>query len=162
MAKIRKAEAQRAANFLHASLTILSFPDLHLPFVPFESLVAAVLPLIRHLGTDALFSFDPYETTQSFDHPDHNVAGLVAKHVGAAADVKHFLPSSPALNRRPELYLWTSDSSKATVAPTITSKIKEKRNKYLIDHYPSQFQAAKKGEWTEIFSGIAEGYVKVR
>lgn len=162
MAIIRQEEAAHAAEYLQATLTLLSFPDLQLPYVPIQELISAVLPIVRNTQTDALFSFDPYETTYMFDHPDHNVAGLVAKHVGAAADVTHFMPESSALSRRPELYLWTSDQNKATHQVSITEEMAERRDAFLIDHYPSQFQASKKNEWVEVFDAVKEGYIRVR
>lgn len=162
MAIIRRDEAVQAAEFLSASVTILSFPDLRLPFVPMEELVASVLPIIRTKSVDAVFSFDPYETTYLFDHPDHNIAGLVAKHVGAAADVRHFMPESEALAKRPELYLWTSDSNKATHVVSLDSERTARRNEYLIQHYPSQFQRENQADWEIIFDEISESYIKVR
>lgn len=162
MAIIRHEEALYAAEYLNATLTLLSFPDLQLPFVPIQDLIAAVLPIIRNMHADAVFSFDPYETTHKFDHPDHNVAGLVAKHVGAAADVKHFMPESTALGQRPELYLWTSDQNKVTHQAATTPQMAERREEFLVARYPSQFQESKKGEWIEVFDAIKEGYIKVR
>ncbi len=170
MAQIRRQEAVTAMSVLGASLTMLSFPDLQLPFIPFEELVKAVLPIIRNLNADAIFSFDPNETTPFFDHPDHNIAGKVAKFVGAAADVKHFMPESKAQAQRPELYLWTSKESQADRKLQLSKKLRNKRNIYLIENYPSQFSGENKGDWNGIFSAItkskskkhAERYVKVR
>jgi LmbE family N-acetylglucosaminyl deacetylase len=162
MAAIRRREAEAAAAFLRASLTILSFPDLHLPFVPIENLVRAVLPIIREVQSDALFAFHPHETTRNFDHPDHNVTGLVAKHVGAAADVKHFVPSSRAMRQRPELYLWTSVKNEQTLVMKKDAAVRERRNDYLIKHYPSQFQVDQKNEWVQIFDSLDEAYLRVR
>lgn len=162
MALIRRQEVESAARFLQASLTILSFPDLHLPFVPLETLVQTVLPIIREIKSDALFAFHPHETTKSFDHPDHNVTGLVAKHVGAAADVRHFMPESQALSQRPELYLWTSVKNEQTLVMEKGAEVKEKRNEYIIKHYSSQFQVEKKNEWVQIFDSLDEAYLRVR
>lgn len=169
MAQIREAEARSALQFLNASMTLLSFPDLQLPFVPFEELVAAVLPIIRELKTDALFSFHPYETTQEFDHPDHNVAGMVAKYVAASADVEHLLPEKPALEKRPELYLWTTDSRMANSTLQLKKKTRKNRNQYLEQQYPSQFSASNSNQWSDIFDKITrkkkkhtEQYYRVR
>ncbi len=170
MAIIRRREAEIALKVIGASMTMLSFPDLQLPFVPFEELVKAVLPIIRNLNANAIFSFDPDETTPFFDHPDHNIAGKVAKFVGAAADVKHFLPESKALTKRPELYLWSSDEKRANTKLELSKKIRKKRNQYLVENYPSQFSAQNEDEWSTIFSAITKGkkkkhgerYVRVR
>ncbi|MCC6711229.1 MAG: PIG-L family deacetylase [Candidatus Pacebacteria bacterium] len=162
MANIRKLEAQNAVKFLKASLTILSFPDLHLPFIPIEDLVKAVMPIIRRKKTDAIFSFDPYETTTKFDHPDHNIAGVVAKYVGAAADVKNFMPEHKVLKQRPELYLWSSKQKPKNIMVKQTKKLKEQRSQYLLTHYPSQFRKTEQKDWEKIFSKISENYEKVR
>lgn len=169
MAHIRQQEAVNAMCSIGASMTMLSFPDLHLPFVPFEELVRAVLPMIRSLKADALFSFDPNELTPFFDHPDHIVAGKVAQYVGTAADVKHFMSESVVLKKRPELYLWTSDEKRANTKVSLPKNIREKRNEYLIENYPSQFSVENQAEWQKIFTEItrkkrryAERYIKVR
>jgi|GEM_PF-1799186 len=170
MAIIRQNEAIRAMEFLGASLTILNFPDLHLAFIPLEILISAVLPIIRADNTDAIFSFDPNETTTSFDHPDHNVAGQVAKYVGAASDVKHFFPQTEALKQRPELYLWTSKSAPANRSLQLSPAARNNRNNYLTNFYPSQFQHIQKNTWVTIFDSIThatenkheERYIKVR
>lgn len=162
MAEIRKSEASKAAAFLKASLTILSFPDLHLPFIPIENLIKAVLPIIRAKKTDAIFSFHPHETTKSFDHPDHNVAGLVSKYVGAAADVKHFMPEVKSLKARPELYLWSSKKNQNHLVVHQSRKIKQQRNQYLIDNYPSQFKKIDQKKWQKIFDQLSETYERVR
>lgn len=169
MAQIRQQEAVNAMHAIGASMTMLSFPDLHLPFVPFQELVKAVLPTIRSLKADAIFSFDPNELTPFFDHPDHIVAGKVAQYVGAAADVKHFMPESVPLKKRPELYLWTSDEKRANTKVSLSKNIRKKRNEYLADNYPSQFSVENKAEWQRIFTAItrkkrrhSERYIKVR
>lgn len=162
MAEIRQIEAKNAADSLHASLVILSFPDLHLPFVPLEKLIASVLPIIRDNEIDALFSFDPYENTRSIDHPDHNVAGLVAKHVGAASDVKHFMPESKSMKNRPELYLWTSDLNEADYIFPASETVNSKRKKYMSKYYKSQFKPEKRNEWVTFFDNMSEAYIKVR
>ncbi len=162
MAIIRNIEAQNATSFLKASLTMLSFPDLHLPFIPIEDLVTDVMPIIRRKKTDAIFSFDPYETTHKFDHPDHNVAGIVAKYVGAATDVKNFMPEYQVLKKRPELYLWSSKQKPKNIIVKQTKKLKEKRIDYLLTHYPSQFRKTEQKDWEKIFLEISESYEKVR
>ncbi|GIK84257.1 MAG: hypothetical protein BroJett025_08790 [Patescibacteria group bacterium] len=152
MALIRKQEAEAAMQFLGASLTILRFPDLGLPFVPLQELVAAVLPIVREVGADALFSFHPKEITNYFDHPDHNRAGEVAKYVRAAADVAHYMPKSAALKKRPELYLWTTKKQKMKIH--LSEQTRAHRNDYLTKCYPSQFSTETKEVWGAIFDDI--------
>ncbi len=171
MAQVRAEEAKRAMESLTASLTILSFPDLGLPSIPLKDLVGAVMPIVSKSDTDAIFSFDPYENTPFIDHPDHNVAGQVAKYVGAAADVRYFLPHRKPLQKRPELYLWTSKrTSEVTHRVELSPVDRARRNQYLVDHYPSQFAAADRPQWQVIFDSItheksgkhSERYIKLR
>jgi len=172
---IRNAEASRAADFFGATTSFLNFPDLNLPFVPFEKLVFAVMLEVQKVKSDALFSFHPHEITQEFDHLDHSVAGMVTRHVGAAADVKHFFPDHTSrksehhspnpdaiLDKRPELYLWTSSEFMANTTLPLSAKIRQKRNQYLIDHYPSQFPASNKDTWVPIFDSITGNSSKNR
>src|SRR5688572_11297765 len=58
MAKNRRQEAEQAAALWGATLTILEFTDTRLKMVAFETLIEAVLPLIREINPDALFSFN--------------------------------------------------------------------------------------------------------
>lgn len=174
MAKIRLEEAGKALKNFNAHITMLSFPDLQLPFIPIEELVRAVLPIIRQTQTDAIFSFHPTETTPEFDHPDHNITGLVAKYVGAAADVENLMPEFKALEKRPELYLWTTNTSQSNTKIKLRKKIRKQRNRYLIENYPSQFSAQSEVLWKKKFNAITrkknyskkkkhlEQYIRVR
>jgi LmbE family N-acetylglucosaminyl deacetylase len=160
MATIRKNEAENMALALGFTLTTLHFPDMKLPFIPMEVLIKHTLPIIRELNTKAIFSFHPYETTRSFDHPDHNIAGLVARHVAAASDVSHFYPHSPAMRERPQLHLWTTEPSLANRRLRLTKKIRDKRSQHLIQHYPSQFQKSERLNWQPIFERITRENTK--
>jgi LmbE family N-acetylglucosaminyl deacetylase len=173
MAQVRAGEAVQAMKVLKASYTLLTFPDLHLPFIPFETLVSAVLPIIRGVGSDGLFSFDPYDNQPEVDHPDHAIAGMVAKYVGASANVSHLKPEHPSPAERPELYLWTSEDKEKNHVLPLTRKARRRRNQYLIKNHPSQFQAAEKKNWIPVFNRIThtaavtgpqhrERYIKVR
>lgn len=169
MAQIRAEELKNAAGFLNASYKILSFPDLHLPFVPFELLVKSVLPIVRSENIDSIFSFHPNEFTRKFDHPDHNIAGQLARYVGAAADVKNFMPEHKVLSSRPNLYLWTSENSLATHSMKLNKSVRKSRDEYLMENYPSQFSIQNYLVWKKIFAKITESkdghverYQKVR
>ncbi len=169
MAQIRAEELKNAAGFLNASYKILSFPDLNLPFVSFESLVKSVLPIVRLQNIDTIFSFHPNETTRKFDHPDHNIAGQIARYVGAAADVKNFMPEYKVLSNRPKLYLWTSKNSLATHSMKLSKPVRKRRDEYLMENYPSQFSIQNYLLWKRIFAKITkskvghlERYQKVR
>lgn len=170
MKEIRKSEAKQAMNFLQATVTFLDFADLHLSFIPIQQMVSSVLPLIREFETDALFSFHPQEITTAFDHPDHTVAGNVARFVGTAADVSHFMPQYTALNKRPELYLWTTQNSSHCHTFSLKEQSRQNRNEYLMRYYPSQFSSIIQYKWISIFDRITydkqnlhqERYCKVR
>lgn len=168
MGELRREEARRALESLGATLTVLSFPDLNLPFVPLQEIVTAVLNVVQEKQPDALFSFHPHEITPEFDHRDHNIAGTVARQVGAAADVDYFSPGARVaprekqpgvLKERPELYLWTSQNQVTHTGfrtLDLSEEVREKRNEYLIKHYPSQFRDSEKQEWIPIFDSITQ------
>lgn len=162
MRTIRTTEAENAMRSLQASLIVLSFPDMHLPFVPIQQIVESVLPIVREHAIDAIFSFWPYETTKEFDHPDHNVTGLVAKHVGAAADVKDFMPQYSSLTKRPRLFLWTSDAYRADYTFHLTESQIFSRAEYLLKYYPSQFSDKNRSVWESYLNTIQECYFQVR
>ncbi len=169
MKVIRSQEASLAAQSLHAKLSLLSFPDLHLPYIALQTLVEATLPLIREHQTDALFAFDSRGIDPQIDHLDHFVAGLVARQIGAAADVKHYLPDSPALSKRPALYLRTTTET-ATYHVPLSKKTRQRHNDYLINTHASQFSVTNQSEWVKIFDQLTqtktgrhtERYFKVR
>jgi LmbE family N-acetylglucosaminyl deacetylase len=170
MAAMRRLEASQAIASLGASLAILNFPDLHLAFIPLENLIEAVLPMIRQHESDVIFSFDEFETTPGFDHPDHNIAGKVAKYVASAADVTHFKPAVKALASRPKLYLWTSQTKPKNQTLDLSVETRQARDEYLVKFHRSQFQVNQKNHWVEIFNQITladgsnhhERYLKVR
>lgn len=169
MRKIREREAEQALNFLNATLTILSFPDLELSFIPFEQLVLSVLSEVRQHEADVLFSFHPNEVTREFDHPDHTIAGQVARYVSAAADVEHLLPDVSAQKTRPQLYLWTTEKKRANKQILLPKTVRKNRNHYLKEFYPSQFPGDSETAWKKIFDSITkqkknhiELYQKVR
>lgn len=160
MALIRRKEAEQAAYSLGASVIIMSFPDSGLSFIPLEKLVEAVMPIIREHEADGIFSFDPFVTADLIDHPDHNVAGQVARY-SAMADVKYFLPESKALQKRPQLYLLTRPNEENHTLPH-TAELDQRRVKYMEKHYPSQFRPEKREEWVTFFDSTIEAYERVR
>lgn len=154
MGATREKEAVAMANALGISLTILKFPDMGLPFISLEVLIHHTLPIIRELHTKALFSFHPYEMTPYFDHPDHNIAGQVAKHIGAAADVKHFMPDGQVVSNRPDLYFWTSKSKNANRYIPLSARLRLLRDQHLATYHQSQFKLKDRPVWRPIFDQI--------
>jgi LmbE family N-acetylglucosaminyl deacetylase len=171
MAKIRRQEIEHAAALFGATLTILEFVDTRLKMVAFETLIKAVLPLIREIKPDALFSFND-EAQLHINHPDHRVTAQVAEYVADMANVKHSYPEYPAPTERPDLYLWTTHTEKSEekiYSLPLTKKTRKKHNEYLKAVHPSQFTAENELEWTTIFEDISkdgarhtERYIKVR
>ena len=172
MAVIRRQEAQQAAIALQASLRLLSFPDMWLQRLPFETLIETVLPILREINPDVLFSFNP-ENQPFIDHPDHWVTGMLAKYVGAALNVLHLMPESPAPAQRPQLYLWTHHTTATEErihSLPLTKNDRKKHNDYLKKFHPSQFQATDEQEWIALFERISreknnkhsERYIKIR
>ena len=160
MGEIRFQEATHAARVLNAQLLMLSFPDLHLPYIPIQTLVESVLPVVREHKFDAIFSFHPHEITPFFDHPDHNQVGLLAQAVGAASDVAHFMPEHPPLVQRPGLYLWTTQKVLANRELKLRKNCRKNRDFYLQTSYPSQFSREKYAEWRGIFEVITRKKAK--
>lgn len=171
MAQIRRREAERAAAVFGATLTILEFADTSLKLVAFEALIMAVLPLIRKINPDALFSFND-ENQLHINHPDHRVVAQVAEYVADIADVKHAYPQFPAPSKRPEFYRWTTHTDKTEekiYSVPLTESARKKHNEYLKAVHPSQFQAESELEWITVFEAISrdgkkhsERYLKTR
>jgi len=149
---------------LGADYEIMGYGDFGLAMMPFRNLAMPLLNLLRQKDFAAIFSFHPYEITPNFDHPDHNIAGEAARFAAAGQDVENlktgpYIASSDsygATESRPELYLWTTDKSKATHKQKLTKKSRKKRNKYLQKQYPSQFPRQSKKRWGRIFDKITE------
>lgn len=154
MAGIRKVEFGRSAQALRFTAVAAEFPDMGLSFIALEKVVEFVITQIRGSNTAAVFSFTPDEYMLYFDHPDHTLAGQAARIAATAADVGHFLPETPALARRPELYLRTTHVDRATQALPISESARLRRASHLIDHYPSQFSAEKRHEWEGLFDEV--------
>lgn len=172
MAQVRHGEAQQAAEVWKAGLKIFNFPDMGLPAIPFETLIEAVLPLVRKLSPDALFSFNP-ENQPNIDHLDHTITGMLAKQIGAGLNVAHYHPQSPAQANRPELYLWTTHTEKTEekiYQRPLPKKIRQQRYDYLKTIHPSQFQVSDQLGWIPIFEDLSrekgkkhsERYIKIR
>lgn len=156
MRDIRAKEFENAAHHLGVQTHTLGFPDLGLSFLPRETLVRQTLTAVRQKKFDVLFSFHPAEITPMFDHPDHVLVGDITRFVGAAADVAHFMPDVPAMDERPSLYLWTTDTNQATHQLPMSDKTREKRTEYLATWYPSQFSWETKTAWSGIFDHITD------
>lgn len=152
--QVRRVEFSNAARSLPITPDIHDLGDLQLSFQPFEQLVVEMLKVIRSHQFAALFSFHPSEITPRFDHPDHLMAGKLTQFVGATADVHHFHPEFPATHQRPELYLWASVDHLASHHLLLTVEHRQRRDQYLVDHYPSQFILDQKDQWAPIFDQI--------
>lgn len=152
--QVRRVEFSNAARSLPITPDIHDLGDLQLSFQPFENLVLEVLKVVRRQHFAALFSFHPHEVTPRFDHPDHHLSGEITQFVGATADVTHFHPEIPAMERRPELYLWTTITHLASQHLLLTVEQRQRRDQYLIDHYSSQFTLDQKDQWAPIFDQI--------
>lgn len=169
MKNIRREEFLHSLQSIGAMGISLDYPDLHVSLTPIEPVVQTTLKTVRDNKFGVLFSFHPNEVTPLFDHPDHNTAGVITKIVAAAADVKHFYPEYPAMQKRPELYVWTTDTHTATHKLPLPKAARERRNTHLVTHYPSQFSRENQSEWTVIFDRITHGnhkhrelYLKIR
>lgn len=116
-----------------------------------------VLGFVRENKFGVIFSFHPNEVTTEFDHPDHNAAGEIARYAGTFSAVKNKITDTPPMDRRPELYLWTSNPELATHHILITPDLGTARKEHLATYYSSQFPENAKGRWGVIFDGITRG-----
>lgn len=162
MALLRRAEIAAAAEFWKAAHVVLNFPDLHLPFVPLQSMVEVVMPLVRDHGTDALFSFHPYETTKFVDHHDHTITGQVAQYVGTAADNAHAGFGGQVLKQRPALYYLRTKKKDMDIELPRSRALRQRRDDYAQHYYPSQFAAKGRMVWSALLGRILEGYEQAR
>jgi LmbE family N-acetylglucosaminyl deacetylase len=154
MKHVRRNEFEHATDSLGIKREVLDLGDLQLTEKPFTELMLEVLKVIRRIDPAVIFSFYPYEITPYFDHPDHNIAGKLTLHVGATSDVRQYHPDISAVERRPEIFLWTTDKNRATYAVKLSKKCQERRDMYAISHYPSQFSTETHPQWRQIFDRI--------
>lgn len=143
MEEVRRAEFVAAMQRLGFGYEILGFKDTELR-THFEELVFELSRLIRAHGFDVVMSFHPLEMTKLIDHPDHTVAGLATREAATYSDVGHKYPELPALQKRPELWFWTTNKYLATHSVSFSKKVERTWLKYLLTQYPSQFSP--KGE----------------
>lgn len=139
MKQTRQAEFARAANALGISYEALELSDLGLSFMPYPELFDTVLNRVRTHNPGVIFTFHPYEISREFDHPDHRMVGQITLDVAATTDVAHFKPGVPVMNRRPNLFLWTTNRYLASHSLSITKNERSSRLAYLEEEYPSQF-----------------------
>lgn len=154
MKQIRRKEFENATASLGIKTEILDWGDLKLSEKPFTELLVELLKIVRRLDPAVVFSFDPFEMTRDFDHPDHELAGQLARRIGATSDVEHYCPEQPAMEIRPELFLWTTKRQRADYQVKVSQKSMARRDAYAVKHYPSQFSAETQPEWRKIFDRI--------
>ena len=162
VAQVRQTEFNQAMGSIGANHESMGFADLALSTLNFRIMAMPMLDLLRSKDFAALFTFHPYEITPDFDHPDHNITGQVARFAASAQDVRKLQTgpfiSSPvshqATENRPELYFWTTDKNVATHKIGLSKKVRQNRDNYLTDHYPSQFPRKSQSRWGKIFDRI--------
>lgn len=156
MALKRKKEFYDATRSFGGTSIIFDFPDTKLSELwtkKQKKLIEPVLEIIRKKHFGAIFSFHPFETTFGFDHPDHNITGLIASHVGTFSNVSHSYAHLPVYREeRPNLFYWTSALYMANRVLKLTEEDRKKRNEYLKINYSSQFSSD--GKWHTIFDRI--------
>lgn len=133
--EVRKTEFNLAMQFWNFDNVKLNFPDMKLVYFPLEKMVDSVTKVVADKNITILVSFNPYEITPGFDHPDHNRAGEVTRLV------------SVGMKRKRKLILW---NSRGKTYLTI------ERDKYAKRFYPSQKIPIK------ILKNIGESYLKIR
>lgn len=171
MGFIRKAEFENAMADLGLPHEVIGLPDLGMSLLPLAQVVDGVIKVIRYRRFDTVLTFHPHEVTWQFDHLDHNTVGQAVKIAAGAADVRNFFPQYPALSRRPHLYYWTTNMELATHYLPLSERMRQNRNRYLLENHASQFPREKLPEWGVIFDRITyeeslgqhvERYVEVR
>lgn len=131
--EIRTREFVRAMNWWGFESEVLGFPDLRLIYVDLETVVKRVSLAV--VGLDVLVSFNPYEVTPGFDHPDHNRTGEVTRIVSTESSGKR------------GLLFWISQGQ---------ASLTNERVAYAKKFYPSQNIPGR------ILRKIGENYLKVR
>lgn len=154
MKQIRAAEFTSATGSLGVRTEIRDWGDLQLGLKPFVNFAIPLLEIIRQGNFAALFSFHPEEITPEFDHIDHSIVGQLVRFAAGAMDVEHFHPEFPATHDRAELYLWGTGKHRATHTIDISSNALQRRDAYLLKHYPSQFYPETHEAWRSIFETI--------
>ena len=131
----RISEFEIAMGWWGFDYKIFDFPDLELAYVPLKKMVDKVKSVVDENKITDLVSFSPFELTDGFDHPDHNMAGEVTR-----------LVSTGMLGQR-GLRLWTSSGK---------SDLIDERLEYARRFYPSQTIPR------EILEKIGESYINIR
>lgn len=152
--EIREREGRSAAAYWGATVEFLDLGDTQLAFLPLQNVVYPILEVIRRRKPTIIFTFHPEEHTQFFQHIDHNIVGTAT---GIAADfmnVAGFFPNLPATTDRSRLAYWTSNPHLATHVVHRSQEELSRRDAYLIEHYPSQFQAETQPQWRKYFDTI--------
>jgi len=162
--EVRLGEFQEAMASIGVDYQSMDYDDFGLSTIPLENIVVPLINILRKNDFGAVFSFHPYEITQDFDHPDHNLTGLATRFAASAQDVKNFNVRqylgdediTQETDSRPELYLWTTDSNQANKKIKLTRESRNRRNNYLVNNYGSQFPSKSKTRWGKIFDRITD------
>lgn len=166
---LRRSEQRSSLGALGISSQFLGFPDLELAFINKKEMAMRLLTVVREFKPGAIISFYPESQPYGFGHPDHDVAGKLARLVSASADVTDFLSGSGAtMEKRPELWLHTFDFNPYNphlFGLAISPELKVWRNSHLVRHFVSQFSDATRNNWAATFDqmtdneGLVEGVV---
>lgn len=174
MAQRRKQEIYNAVTSFGGTPMVFDFPDTKLSELWHnknqKKLIEAVLATIRKKHFGAIFSFHPSEATPGFDHPDHNITGLIAQLVGDYSNVSHFYPHLPVYQtERPNLFYWTSAMYMANRVLELTEEDRMSRKIYRDTYYQTQFSGDVKEQiifdritWEESMNQHVERYFQVR
>lgn len=155
MKKIRQTEYERATAAIGVQREALDLGDFGLELLNYKELIVPILEVIRRVDPAVIITFHPFETTQQFYHPDHNLMGKVVFDAASAMDIKDFLPESgSATSSRSSLYAWTTRQDLATHFIPFPPQYREQRIRYLKTFYPSQFQKKDEERWQVFFDRI--------
>lgn len=133
--EVREREFNLAMQYWGFDSVKFEFPDMKLAYFPLEKMVESMAIVVNENQVTTLVSFNHYEITPGFDHPDHNRAGEVVRLV------------SVGMRGERKLLFWTSGGE---------SYLTQKRYEYAKKYYPSQ-KIPK-----IILKNIGESYLKIR
>ena len=107
LARIRRAEIERADTLLGVEFEILDFHDGEI--VPSLEIRHRLIGLIREFQADMVISHRPQDY-----HPDHRNTGILVQDTAYLVIVPNVCPEVPALRKNP-VYLYLQDDVRGTV-----------------------------------------------